>query len=482
MNAMRWFPGSLSTKIVVAAIGGSVLVGAAVSRPHVLRAVVAATLIIGVVGLALRLPTGAVLGSLVVWLTALGVVRRVLSLATPADAFGDPLLVVAAFAWATLTILAVRRGALDHADGLTLAVLSLAGLFALSIVNPIQGGLTVGLAGAFQVLVPMSAFIVGRGLLSDRQLDRLLWLVMGLGAVAAAYGLYQNYVGFPLWDQQWIDTSGYTALKVSGVTRPFSVFTAASDYSQFLGIALVACVVRIGKVRWSPLSTGAGVLIVVALWNSAVRSSFILAVVGLLSILAALLRWPMRRMVVLIVVSVIALPTLVRWVVPEPAGTDAAAALSRHQYSGLTDPLGEDSTFQLHFEGNKRGLKSAITDPIGRGIGATQIAANKYGGVTASGEGDIGRIPSAVGLPGLVAYLCILSLGLTKAYRVAVKRRDPTALAALGILMVTLMGWTNGGQYAVMFWPWLLLGWLAGDPLRRQAVAAGKAVRGGIST
>lgn len=50
--------------------------------------------------------------------------------------------------------------------------------------------------------------------------------------------------------------------------------------------------------------------------------------------------------------------------------------------------------------------------------------------------------------------------GLPLAYRVAARRRDIVAMAALGVLCVTFLQWLNGAQYAVAPLPWLVLGWL----------------------
>jgi O-antigen ligase len=65
----------------------------------------------------------------------------------------------------------------------------------------------------------------------------------------------------------------------------------------------------------------------------------------------------------------------------------------------------------------------------------------------------------ALGIPGLIAYAVILVAGLRRMYRLARSRRDPLAVVALGIVVVTTLQWFNGGQYAVAFLPWLAFGW-----------------------
>ena len=72
-----------------------------------------------------------------------------------------------------------------------------------------------------------------------------------------------------------------------------------------------------------------------------------------------------------------------------------------------------------------------------------------------------------MGLPGLLAYTVVFVVGFRRAYRRA-RSSEPLAAAALGVLVVTLFQWLNGGQYAVALLPWLILGWLD-RPLERKS-------------
>ncbi len=66
-------------------------------------------------------------------------------------------------------------------------------------------------------------------------------------------------------------------------------------------------------------------------------------------------------------------------------------------------------------------------------------------------------------MPGLLAYLVIVVEAFRLAIRRAGVRRDFAARAALGIIAVTFLEWTNGGLYSVAFLPWLMMGWLDRD-------------------
>lgn len=105
-------------------------------------------------------------------------------------------------------------------------------------------------------------------------------------------------------------------------------------------------------------------------------------------------------------------------------------------------------------------------------MGSITISGAKFGGVIGGAEGDPGRAPFAAGLPGMVAYLAVVVLGITRAYRLAATRRDAVSLAALGIVVVTFLQWLNGGHYAVVFFAWLALGWVDAATSRTLTRAA----------
>jgi hypothetical protein len=438
----------------------AVVAGAMVSRPSLLRVALGATGAFLLAMVAVRLPARWVLGVLVTWMVALGLVRRLTSDISPKAAWGDPLLFIGASVWLVLALTAVHKGALRERSGLSTAVVALGLLLAVSALNPLQGGLTVGLSGALLVVVPMLAFLVGRALLDDEAFAALLWLVAALGLVVAVYGLVQTFSGFPSWDQAWIDNEGYTALNVGGVIRAFASFSAASEYAGFLGLAIVAWVAHGRRLRRWPLLASALAVLATALWYESSRGIIVLTVAAVGAMLAANARLPLGRAVIAGVIVIAALPTIVGWLAPTQPSADPGGQLTAHQVQGLTDPFGEDSTLPGHIALVRGGIESALSDPLGHGVGSITISAGKYGGVVGGAEGDPGRAPFAAGLPGLVAYLAIVVLGLTRAYRLAALRRDAVSLAALGIVVVTFLQWLNGGNYAVMFWSWLALGWV----------------------
>jgi len=441
-----------------AVLGGLAGIGMLLGNQNGVRLAVAITAAFLLIVFAPRSPRF-VLTALVVWFITLGLARRLISGLSPNQEGGDPLLLVGAATWTLLAVLALRRGASANRERLTTAVLVLMVLLAASAVNPLQGGLTVGLSGALLVVVPMTAFFVGRTLLDDDLFRRLLFLAAALGLVAAAYGLYQTFLGFPPWDERWIAEHGYAALSVGGVIRAFASFSAASEYASFLGIAIVVWVVHARGVARAWIALPALALLGTALWYESSRESLVLTVVAVGAVLAARAGLTVGRALFLGAAALVAFPIVIAQLAPAQFSNASADRLVQHQVEGLTNPFGEGSSLPLHINLVIGGLANAIHDPLGVGIGAVTIGGEKFGGAFRQTEADPSNVAVAAGLPGLLAYLAVAVLAFPRLYREAARRRDPLSLAALGIVVVTSLQWLNGGHYATAFWPWLILGW-----------------------
>ena len=159
--------------LLVAALFGALL-AASVSL-HVLLALAVCPLVLAVVWMS---PRSTILG-LAFWLIALGMVRRLVGSGS-SGGLGDPLLLVGPAVLVLLLVVACGRGALRKRSPLANAIGLLSLLVLVEAVNPLQGGLLVGLGGLLFMLVPMLAFWVGRSLLDDVTLRRLFRLVAAL--------------------------------------------------------------------------------------------------------------------------------------------------------------------------------------------------------------------------------------------------------------------------------------------------------------
>ena len=234
-------------KLVVTASGFAFLVAAGVGAafPSLLRPAVALTIAAVFVAACLKCPRH-ILVALVVWLAVFGTLRRLL-LPAGASADADPLLLVAPAVAALLAVVAVGSGAFSNPTALSLTIAAFAALVAAAALNPLQGGLAVGAGGLLFVFVPLVWFWLGRAIIDEALLTKIFRLVAVLSLASAVYGLVQVYRGFPVWDQRWIDTKGYAALRIGESVRPFASFSSASEYVSFLAIGMLLWACRLQR-------------------------------------------------------------------------------------------------------------------------------------------------------------------------------------------------------------------------------------------
>lgn len=438
----------------------SLITGYIMAEPALARIALASSASVFLVAFAVSRPSLAIY-LLVGWLALLGLLRRLatgLDLATVPP--GDPLLLTAPLVLTILFVLAVQREGLRASTGLARSVLALTLVLALSAINPLQGGLGVGLGGTLLVVVPMLAFWAGRTFLDDRMVIHLAYLLGGLALIAAAYGLVQTFLGMSSWDRAWAVTEGYASLKIGDAIRPFGISTSASEYATLLGIGII-CWTMIGvKAGRVIMGISFAALASIALWFAAVRGMVILTLLGLWLTTSALYRKSVKHAVLGGVVLIALLPTLVDYIAPNVHDRGAAASLSSHQAEGLSEPFGQASTLGSHMGIVSNALGEMVDKPLGSGVGATTAAAERFGKLGPTGEGDPATAPVAAGIPGLLLYLLVAVFGLRAAYHLARTRGNLASLVVVGILVCTVGQWLNGGQYMVIVTTWLLLGWV----------------------
>ena len=413
---------------------------------------------------------------LVLGLPLLGLVRRALDPVAPSGG-ADLLLLVLPFALLALLVVAVERGALRRRTALSNAVLLLGVLLLLGAVNPLQGDMFGGIASLLLVAVPILAFWTGRALVSDATLTTVLKIVAAIAIPAALYGLLQTFDGFPSWDAAWVRESGYAALNVGGVVRPFSSFSSSAEYAYFAGVGLIVWFALAIRTTWTVPALAACGLLGTAVFYQSSRGVLILVVLSIVLMLAARLRVPAVVALGAGLVCVVAIPFGVSKFAPEQkAALTGAQILAAHQRSGLANPLdAESSTLLAHLNLIRDGIVSAVHEPLGTGLAPITNVGERLGEAQQhdlNTEADPSNVAVALGLPGLVVYCAVLVLGLGRAYALAVRRGDVLALAAFGVLTVTLFQWLNGGQYAVALLPWLVLGWLDRPATAASADAA----------
>lgn len=452
-------PRLVSTSAAAALVAATGLASYAFADTSLRRLAIAAvaSLLLGL--LALTEPRAGIL-ALVAWMTCLGLVRRVIGGVVPGG-FGDPLLLVGPVTLICLAVAAARAGAFRNRTRLAGAVLLFQALAALSVFNPLQGGLRVGFAGLLFVPIPMLAFWTGR-VISDQTMRRALLLVAGLAVPSAIYGLVQSLLGFPTWDRAWINIGGYAALDVGGAIRAFANFSSAQEYAIFLAVGLAVFVSLLGPRLEVPIVVISIALLATAIILESSRGIVVTSVAAIGLQLAAKRQVRLPLALIVGVLAVTALPLVLSHVAPSSSsGNSATSALVAHQLNGLSNPFGsKSSTLSIHIQELLSGLYSGVVDPVGRGIGSITIAAAKFGGASSGTEVDPSNAAVALGLPGLLLYIVIGVTGMVAAYRVAAARRNWLGVATLGILTAVSLQWLNGGLYSVSFLVWLCFGWV----------------------
>ena len=446
--------------------GGALTVLAAVALPDqdLSRAVVAA-LAAATLGLVAVLDRTLGVFATTGYLAVLGLGRRLVSVVLP-DPADDPLLLVAPLVVAGLALLVWRDGALRPPRGLTMTVAAAFVLTVAAIANPIAGP-TANAKGALFWSVPMLWFVVGRALPERADMARLLRLVAVLGVGASATGILQATVGFPPWDDRWIENRGYEALGINSpdTIRPFGWSSSAGEFALTAAFVVLLCAIlswtALRAGRWlGAAGWGAGLAVgAAALGLSGVRTAVLLAGLALVVVAVASAGSRLREVLLGLAIVVVLLVGGVRALDVESWDGDGVSGMARRSLIGLTDPFGEESTLQGHVDLTEVAFRTLDDRPLGGGPAYGTTASVRRGGVLRSAENDLGNAALAFGIPGVVMVVGVTAIGLGVAWRHA--RAHPTfvALGCLALLVASLRFWWNGGQYATAALTWLCLGW-----------------------
>jgi hypothetical protein len=446
----------------VAAVAAAAVAGAAASDPAAYRPVLAAALAGGLVMTSARWPRGAALATLS-FLPFLALVRRLL-IADSGWSERDPLLLVGPAVAVALVVQLFLLGGRPLVRGrLSALVAALLALALVQVANPAGGGVAVGAPGLLFLAVPLVWFFVGRELCDRATAALVVPAVVVVALIAAAYGLYQVRVGLPSWDAAWQSVDGYYALTIKGRTRGFASFASVAEYAYWLAAAAAFCLAlglhgrRVWLLPVLPL--------VAAVFATSARSIFVLCVVALVAVCALRALRP-RAALVATAAVLLGLGLAVRVAGPALVTHTAVLAnpLALHQVAGLVNPTAtRSSTAGLHARLFVNGVKSGFSRPLGLGTGATSIAASTVTGRdpgTAT-EIDVSNAFVSLGLAGGLLYAATVALALLASVRLYASRRDPLALAVVGLLVATLGQWLTGGHYALAPLTWFLIGWVA---------------------
>jgi hypothetical protein len=422
------------------------------------QAVLFAFLLLVFGSLALVRPVAAI-PAVLVFLAVLGEVRRYVG-----SVFGfagaDPLLLIGPAAAALLLVRPLMGNRVGPDTTLSKWILALMVWMAVQMFNPAQGGVAVGLAGALFYLVPLLWYWIGKAYATCALVEFIAFrVVLPVAVGASLLGLYQAFFGLLPFEQAWVEASDYAALWVGSRVRPFSFFTAASEYGNYLALAIVLTWAGWLRGRCAPML---GLpLLAVALFVASMRASIVVTLFTLAALWAAQGRsravWLPRLGLALAIGMAGLIFTLVQ--IDHSSFGEETRDLVAHQAQGLLNPLDpEHSTALDHWALLGSGFIEGIKHPLGMGLGSTTLAAAKFGGGGFSTEVDISNVMVSLGVPGGMIYGIIIITILLTAARYWLQARSLAGLLILGALVVTFRGWLIGGEYSVAALIWFLIG------------------------
>lgn len=353
-------------------------------------------------------------------------------------------------------------------------LLGLLALMALQIVNPLQGGLAVGIAGALFVIVPVLYYYLGRDVGTPLVLSAVLRGAVVIAILAAFYGISQTWIGFSEGEAAWVRMQGYRSLSVGDTTRPFSFLTSSAEYGHVLGIGLAllwAAWLRGNRMALFPVP-----LLLVAMVLQSSRGIFVTSLATCLMIWAIQGRsyesWAPRAALA-VGVAVVGIAWSLTQVSQVQFDT-RTHSLVNHQVQGLLNPLdAEHSTVDIHSRMVQHGLINGLCNPLGHGLGATTLASSRFGGGGGSAEMEPVNVLLSLGIPGVILYFLFVVACLSTLFRDWHDTRNPLTLGIVAVLFAVLNQWLNGGQYFASALVWFCIGALD----RRQRTVRAAAAR-----
>jgi len=267
------------------------------------------------------------------------------------------------------------------------------------------------------------------------------------------------------------------------VTRQIGFFTSSAEYQRCL--LVTAAIAVAGWLTWRSMLGLLVAVVGLAIFLSAARGPVVFFILSSIVMWAvsgrSALTWAPR----LLLASAVGAAALVGALVFLSSLNLSArvAPLVNRQVEGLLDPTNpEKSTATGHAQLVLEGLKSGFASPAGLGLGATTIAASKYGGQAVSTELDLSNVMVSLGILGGVLYVVIVATVFVTALRWWSVTRSPSSLAMLGICFATIGGWLIGGEYSMVAIVWFCIGSmerLFGQALRARSARKRHAYRAG---
>jgi len=360
-------------------------------------------------------------------------------------------------------------------------------IFFLEIFNPLQGNLFVGLTGALFMLVPIAWFYFGQTI-SEKFIHGALCLVVFLGILGTLYGVYQMTFGYPAFEQYWIDnTDLYVSIAVGHVQRALATFSSAEEWGRYTEIGgLIALGLAFGarrlaaRIGWLACAMASVTGILLSGQRTAIFG-FMVGAATLVMLGARNLPRGVARLAImilpLVLISVFVTPPS-RDEIWEKEDNETVSTVLAHTQRGTLKPAEEES-LQVRLKNWSDLITTVIPyRPLGAGLGSGSLS-----DVRSNRDSDLPPIDNfilvlalAVGIPGALLFVWILSRATWLSFRVARSALPDTRNACINRIVAAIMpalilnsifGLTFS-IYSVAPLAWLLIGWISSETLRTR--------------
>ncbi len=399
----------------------------------------------------------------------------------------DPIhLVTPLITFLAFSALLNRRGFGMFRETFLAKLVSILGLiYFLQIFNPLQGGLSVGLSGALFVLVPVAWFYFGQTV-KPEFLRTVLCLMVVVGLLTSLYGLYHLAYGFPAFEQYWLDnTDAYESIALGKIKRALATFSSAEEWGRYIEIgALIAF--SFGASAWSYARKAAwflcGLALTVMLLFTGQRTAIFGLVFGFI-VLVVLGARSWRSAVARLMLALA--PVLLIGILANAPTSDDMLSLGEeerfgtvlsHTTRGALSPTKEDSLQERFRIWTYLATDIVPQNPLGLGLGATSLAAQRFDKSAALPPVDSYFISSVItcGLPAALLFLGILvraTLGswrhLRATHHSSAQRQVWRAVASImPVLILNSLFGNTFTLYSVAPIGWLVVGWISSNELR----------------
>jgi len=340
-------------------------------------------------------------------------------------------------------------------------------LYFVQVFNPLQGNILVGVAGAIYFVIPILWVFLGL-LLDERDVRRIFMVVIVIGTLTSAYGIYQHYFGLTGVEKYEIEAKQlYTTLGEK--QRIMATFAGLGDFSLYISTAAFLAFASFWRTKTNPLYLAAiGVMVLAMLWVAVRAALFTLA----FSMVMFLIVYARDRKVIIVraVLAFLVIGSLYSYLYtykPEDvwrASGSSSDPFIVHTIAGVAHPT-EEKSFHTRVANWTYIVKSAFSEyPVGRGLGSTTTAAKKFaGGKGTEADSMFFELIYGSGPLAGILFIAIAIIYFRDALTLVVQSETPFAYrVTFGVMSAYFLGSVFGANLRdVVNSPlaWLLVGW-----------------------